>query len=905
VVSWRTPRDARAAWGAFKTRHGVWTAIWDADTAVPLRMWGPSIKAPGANADDAIAERAARAVLDEELGLLAPGAKSDELMTIANVVHGSSGQFRTVSFARTWGGMEVEGSAVTFLFQNDHLMLIGSTAGRDLAPKMPSVLVDRATAQAKAGAWIESIYGGAPEIGDVGTTMVLPVILERDDGRQVVQAHVVVPVTVDLASPRGRWTVYADAGTGEPIARRQRLMFASGTITYKVGVRWPGGTQQDYPAEYARHTISGSAVTADAAGLITWTGNAAATVATGLRGTYVQVNSASGGAATTNLTLQPGGTANWDATTGTTDAQTTAYIWTNLVKDFARSTLNPNLDWIDNVIQVTVNESGNCNAYSTGDDIHFYVSSQQCENTGRLSDVIRHEFGHSLHGQSIINGAGAFDGALSEGVSDYLSATYVNDPAMGLGFFYNDQALRHLDPATNKVWPDDTTGEVHDDGEIIAQTLWDTRKGLVAAMGAGPGAALADDLYYAIIQRASDIPSSYAEAVAADDDDGDLSNGTPHKCIIDDAFALHGLADGSSVGAASLAPPTLSGLTLSITLDGGTSGACPPPPATGAVATWRLRSNPATTGTVTFTGGATNLTATLPSQADGTVLQYQVAVSFEDGSTQTFPNNAADPWYETYIGPVTQLWCTDLEGDPVADGWVLGGDFEWGAPTGAGGDPESAFSGGNVIGNDLSTDGSYEPNQSNTLTSPAIAIEGQWDSIRLQYRRWLGVEDAEYDHAIIQIDGAEKWRNLQTGGGATQHRDREWRFQDVDITGEAADGSVTLTFKLDSDGGLEFGGWNMDQVCVVAAGAGSCGDGLLSSVEECDDGNTDDGDGCAADCTVEGGGGPDAGPGGGGDDDSGDDSGTPTGGCCSTSGGAGGSLALGLLTLLAVRRRRQ
>ena len=31
----------------------------------------------------------------------------------------------------------------------------------------------------------------------------------------------------------------------------------------------------------------------------------------------------------------------------------------------------------------------------------------------------------------------------------------------------------------------------------------------------------------------------------------------------------------------------------------------------------------------------------------------------------------------------------------------------------------------------------------------------------------------------------------------------------------------------------------------------SCGDGVLDPGEECDDGNNDDGDGCAADCTVE------------------------------------------------------
>jgi uncharacterized protein (TIGR03382 family) len=910
VTTWRTPDAARTAWASFTARHGAWKAIWDGDTSVPLRTWGPSIAAPGANASDAIAERAALAVLTDELALLAPGAELSDLVPIANVVHGSSRQFRTVSFARTAGGLTVEGAAVTFLFQNDRLMLIGSTAGRDASARLPAQLVDAATATDAAVAWIAQIYGGSPEAGAVGDPLVLPIVLERDDGRQVQQYRTVVPVTVDLASPRGRWTVYADAATGAPIARAQRLMFAQGTITYRVGERWPGGTHYDYPAAFASHHVGATAALASATGVFSWNGTAAATVTTGLTGTYVRVHNAAGAVASANLTVQPGGSASWNpGTTGTVDAQLTSYIWLNLIKDYARATLNPDLDWIDAVIDVTVNESGNCNAYSTGDDVHFYVASQQCENTGRLSDVIRHEFGHSLHGNSIIPGAGNFDGALSEGVSDYLSATYVNDPAMGLGFFFNAEALRHLDPGTNKVYPDDLTGEVHDDGEIIAQALWDVRKAMVGALGQTDGVALADDFYYAVIQRASDIPSSYPEILAADDDDGDLSNGTPHKCLIDDARALHGLAAAGSVGGATLAPPTLSGLTVSLVVDDGSAGVCPPPPVSSARATWRLRSSTSTTGNVDLTGSGSTLSGTLPDQADGEVVQYQVVVTFEGGATQTFPNNAADPWYETYVGPVTQLWCANLDTDPALDGWQLGGDFEWGPPASSA-DATGAFSGANVIGNDLSDDGNYEPGASNTLTSPSIQIDGSWEHVRLQYRRWLGVEDAQYDHATISVDGAAKWNNLETAGGSTQHRDREWRFQDIEVTGEAADGTVQLAFALSSDEGLEFGGWNIDDICIVAAGAGSCGDGLLSpSTEECDDGNTADGDGCTADCMNEGGTGPDGGAGdddNAGDDDSGDDTGSPDGGCCSTTGGTGGSLALGLLTLVGVvvRRRR-
>lgn len=47
------------------------------------------------------------------------------------------------------------------------------------------------------------------------------------------------------------------------------------------------------------------------------------------------------------------------------------------------------------------------------------------------------------------------------------------------------------------------------------------------------------------------------------------------------------------------------------------------------------------------------------------------------------------------------------------------------------------------------------------------------------------------------------------------HQDHEWRFQDVDITPQAIDGTVQLRWELWSDGGVEMGGWAIDDVSVL------------------------------------------------------------------------------------------
>src|SRR5690606_9223846 len=139
------------------------------------------------------------------------------------------------------------------------------------------------------------------------------------------------------------------------------------------------------------------------------------------------------------------------------DAQLSGFVPASLIKAFAKAERAPRMGWPGQQLLVVTNEGGACNADSTGDDLHLFRASTPCEDTARLADVVYHEFGHSLHAHAIISGAGAFDTHVSEGASDYLAATYTNDPGMGRGFFPgNDSPLRHIDPPDREYrYPDD------------------------------------------------------------------------------------------------------------------------------------------------------------------------------------------------------------------------------------------------------------------------------------------------------------------------------------------------------------------------------------------------------------------------------------------------------------------
>ncbi|RMH45308.1 MAG: hypothetical protein D6689_00185 [Deltaproteobacteria bacterium] len=173
--------------------------------------------------------------------------------------------------------------------------------------------------------------------------------------------------------------------------------------------------------------------------------------------------------------------------------------------------------------------------------------------------------------------------------------------------------------------------------------------------------------------------------------------------------------------------------------------------------------------------------------------------------------------------------------------------------------------------------------------------------MRLQYRRWLRVEQGLADRATIYADGDPVWSNL--ADGQTHHLDAEWRFHDVDLTAAAADGTVQVTFELDTDSDGTFGGWTIDDVCIVGYNLPACGNGVVEAGEACDDGNADDADGCRSDCTVGHGGGD--GGGGGGDDGATGPDPTVVGGCGCNGGGAPGGAWLAVVGYALARRRRR
>jgi hypothetical protein len=162
------------------------------------------------------------------------------------------------------------------------------------------------------------------------------------------------------------------------------------------------------------------------------------------------------------------------------------------------------------------------------------------------------------------------------------------------------------------------------------------------------------------------------------------------------------------------------------------------------------------------------------------------------------------------------IYWADMNTDP---NWSLDAGWAWGTPRGDGswnGDPNSGYTGDNVIGFEL--EGDYADNITETLyaTTGTINCEG-YKNIRLSFQRWLGVE-SPYDYADIQVsnDGTN-WVDLWTTS-ISHVSDDAWQTIDYAVPPTVGDNQPTVYFRWGigpTDESVTYPGWNIDDVRVT------------------------------------------------------------------------------------------
>ena len=217
-------------------------------------------------------------------------------------------------------------------------------------------------------------------------------------------------------------------------------------------------------------------------------------------------------------------------------------------------------------------------------------------------------------------------------------------------------------------------------------------------------------------------------------------------------------------------------------------------------------------------------TADLPPFASPTRVEYYVRVEDGVGHSGTFPAGAPDEVLAYRVGEITIYYQDGFETDTGwthgmdanQDDWQRSADHGLSGSAGKAGDPPDAYEGTNIWGNDLgggNWNGEYQNDTSNWLRSPMIDLSGATGAT-LSFARWLNVEKGIYDQAQVKVNGAIVWENPPNADLI----DTSWNVTEVDISQFDGNPAVQLEFRLITDAGLTFGGWNIDDVKILSLG---------------------------------------------------------------------------------------
>ena len=763
--------------GAWKVRS------WNTYANSPHSVFGSGadIAAPLSSSLDA--ESAARGFLAGH----ALALKLDPQDLRLNVVSQGMGKY-AVHFTQTYEGLEVIGGrAHTVLMDTGRLFVMGSDfySIETLSP-VPGLSESEATQIAISDLPFEPSVDRVQE----GTELlVLPYPTAVDQ----VEFRLVYRLRVETANPLGIWVTHVDAHTGEILWRYNDVHFFSGTTE--------GGIQQDTycngetqdPLGYMEVTVSGQGTTtSDGSGA--WSigpGSGSATVTSRFYGPYCDVNRSSGGSDAQFSGNADGGVpfpVDWQDANSRQDERDT-FESVSDVHDFIR-TFDPGFGYINQRIIANVGVSGTCNAFWNG-TINFYNAGGGCANTGEIQGVVHHEFGHGVQA-SILNGSQGNEG-LGEGNSDVLANFITGESIVGRGF-YQDACTAGIRNSDNTLqYPENLTGEVHADGEIIAGVVWDVWKNLEMSMGEGPGFLRAAQLWHfgRTLQHPFNQPDQVFSMFVADDDNGDLSDGTPHYAEICVAARKHDTnGNGYDCPAVSAAVTVIhTGLTTPQT-EGPADVVCQVTTTGGPIVDVVLhynRNGADLEATLSPTGPPGQYGATLTLQ-EGDQFVYYIAASNTDGDTGVAPEFA--PFFN-YEFDVPTVW------DPIETdaGWSVNdegtdnattGVWERVDPIGTSAQPEDDHTvdgticwitgqsnGGGDGGNDI--DGG-----TTTLFSPVYDLSA-YENVLVKYFRWYSNSrgaDPNNDLWIVQVrNNGGAWTDVEN----TQDDQGQWKPVVVDL----------------------------------------------------------------------------------------------------------------------------
>lgn len=825
-----------------------WQIEWSHARGTPELLYGgnrPMLPASAA-ADDAALEQAARGVVDAlapALGFTSDTLQLRKLRRLDHLAQAGTSAKIVVNFRQVTDGVPTWAGTVNVLFSKDGRLLAVDNSALPHAAQIPLAPEnsDSAALQVAQEHFAAETGYAAASWSRVDYVLYPAQLAPGKDAVRGVPAFVfeLDAGLVGAAVPVKRQLFVAATGELRVLASRNLIYQAD--LTGNVSGWGQVGLLPDTFENESLHVMKDVRLTGtgvpttytDANGNFVIPGIASpVTLTASLQGQWSRVNNDAGAESTVAVTVTPGSPATFTFNPSKSEqatAEVNAHHFTEKQRDWIKS-LDASEDVVDFQRVENVNINQTCNAIYDGASTNYYLNGGGCVNTSYAS-VVRHENGHWLVDLFDTNASAG----MHEGGADCWAIYEGDDPIVGPEFFGAGTNIRT--GLNNTQFCGDTSpgcyGEGHTDGEVIMGAAWKVRANLKASLP-GTGGNVADHLLLAWFQVYDDGEiKSIIEThwLTLDDDNGNINDGTPHYADIDAGFKAQGFPGYT--------PPvfTITHTPLSIVNSEAAvpvvANVAPIPPAITASVTlnWTTDTgfSPVWHPVAMAPQGGNNWIGFVPGQTSPKVVRYYLQATTTGNVSDTFPKGApgANVMYD--VGTLTTQQSYDFE--PVSDeGWThvqvtKQDDWHHNTPQGKSTDPPAAYSGARCWGNDLGItigsdnyNGEYQSDVNNYLQSPTFNFSGK-TNLRLRFQRWLGVEDAFFDQARIELNGTQIWENEETAGGVKHTLDQGWTPQDFDIGALANNNaSVQFRFRLITDGGLQFGGWNIDDFKVVSLG---------------------------------------------------------------------------------------
>ncbi|MFZ1731930.1 MAG: T9SS type A sorting domain-containing protein [Bacteroidota bacterium] len=545
----------------FALENTDWNIRYDDLRATPHRAWGRGIAIDGFSSINLLnAPQAGRQFIENNASVLNLDPRNLRMLS-SEIVSGKVYQ----KYTQVYNGIDVLFSYVDLrISDRGKVFMFGSDYNNGISvDPTPTVARDAAREFAKAGL----PYSPSNDNITGGTLYILPLrYADHIDYRLVYNFQV-------RSSVEEVWDTYVDAHSGTIVWRANLITHlhggegpnamanvVNGRVMITVFPESYLDAPQVVPMAGAYVWVAGKMYTTGADGRFSADLGASTTgqLIAKMSGPYVSVRRddttrVSGGTpanAMQSMTVAAGQDLEivWDNTNSISSERNTFYHM-NLVREFARSLdTSPNLSNLDAQIPGLVEIASECNAFFDGRGVNFFQSSLSCGNTGEIASVIHHELGHGIHIwlTTKLTGRGPVDGSLKEAIADMTTNLLTDDPRIGVGFLKgspDNGIIRNSD--NTRRYPENVINEIHDDGMILTGAVWDVRK----ALGIAHTSRLYMDAMYGAPDGSSlgeTLADYFLEFLLADDNDGDLSNGTPNSEVIIAAFNAHGIP-GSAI----------------------------------------------------------------------------------------------------------------------------------------------------------------------------------------------------------------------------------------------------------------------------------------------------------------------------------------------------------------------